>query len=72
MYYMSPTRKVATFRLEDDLRAGLALVWKRDGILPSEQVRRAVRAWLESKDALTGSSGRPGAATVIGKRRKSK
>jgi hypothetical protein len=42
-------RKVATFRLDDDLLNGLQSVYERDGILPSEQVRRAVRTWLENK-----------------------
>lgn len=31
---------------------GLQVVYERDGILPSEQVRRAVRAWLESKGVI--------------------
>jgi hypothetical protein len=45
-------RKVATFRLDDDLMNGLQVVYERDGILPSEQVRRAVRTWLESKGVI--------------------
>ena len=24
-------------------------IWQRDGIQPSEQIRRALRVWLESK-----------------------
>ena len=55
MYYtesMTPVRKVTTFRLDDDLREGLQRVWERDGIQPSEQVRRAVRFWLQSKGVL--------------------
>jgi hypothetical protein len=31
---------------------GLKAVWERDGVQPSEQVRRAVRAWLESKGVI--------------------
>lgn len=42
-------RRVATFRLDDELRAGLDVIWEREGINPSEQVRRAIEAWLSSK-----------------------
>jgi hypothetical protein len=24
-------------------------IWQRDGVQPSEQIRRALRAWLEAK-----------------------
>jgi hypothetical protein len=46
---MGLTRKIATFRLDDDLLEGLKAVQVRDGIPPSEQARRAIRAWLEAK-----------------------
>ena len=42
---------MATFRIDTDLLDGLQDVWKRDGIAPSEQVRRAIGAWLEAKGA---------------------
>jgi hypothetical protein len=45
---MSP-RIASTFRVEDDLLEGLREVKERDGIPVSEQVRRALRAWLDSK-----------------------
>ena len=38
-----------SFYLEPELAAGLKTVKERDGISESEQVRRAVRLWLESK-----------------------
>lgn len=44
-----PIKRVTTFRLDEDLWAGLQAVWLRDGVQPSEQVRRAIRAWLDSK-----------------------
>jgi metal-responsive CopG/Arc/MetJ family transcriptional regulator len=50
---MAPARKIATFRLDDDLVEGLKAVHERDGVPPSEQVRRAVRAWLEQKGAVS-------------------
>lgn len=40
---------MATFRIDDELLEGMQALWQRDGIQPSEQVRRALRAWLESK-----------------------
>lgn len=43
-------RKVATFRIEQELLDGLQKVCVRDGVAVSEQVRRAIRAWLEAKD----------------------
>ncbi len=46
---MTPTRRNTTIRLDDDLFEGMQHVWERDGIQPSEQIRRALRAWLESK-----------------------
>lgn len=42
-------RRVMTFRIDDELVDGMDQLWKRDGIAASEQVRRAIRAWLESK-----------------------
>jgi hypothetical protein len=43
------SRQRFKFWLDDDLREGLRAVRDRDGILDSEQVRRAVKAWLEKK-----------------------
>jgi hypothetical protein len=54
-------RIVTTFRIEQELLDGLQHVWKREGVAVSEQVRRAIRAWLESKGVL--KSGRIRAAT---------
>lgn len=49
---MTPSRKIGTFRLDDDLLEGLKAVEERDGIPPSEQARRALRMWLESKGVI--------------------
>ncbi len=49
---MALTRRIATFRLDDDLLDGLKTVQERDGIQPSEQARRAIRMWLEAKRVL--------------------
>jgi len=45
-------RKLTNFRIDADLAAGLKFVKEPDGILEGEQIRRAVRAWLESKGAI--------------------
>jgi metal-responsive CopG/Arc/MetJ family transcriptional regulator len=45
-------RKLTAFRIDTDLLDGLQRVWKRDGVQPSEQVRRAIRKWLETKGAV--------------------
>jgi hypothetical protein len=38
-----------SFYIDPDQRAGLAEVKERDGISESEQIRRAIATWLESK-----------------------
>lgn len=43
------TRRIATFRIEEELLEGLREVEERDGVPVPEQVRRSIRAWLESK-----------------------
>ena len=47
-----PTRRVTTFRIDDELLDGLRFVQERDGVLVSEQVRRAIRAWLLERGVL--------------------
>ena len=49
---MTPRRKLFAVRLDDDLLEGLDAVFTRDGAQPSEQVRRALREWLERKGVL--------------------
>jgi metal-responsive CopG/Arc/MetJ family transcriptional regulator len=47
-----PERKALLIAMDADLVEGLDKLRERDGINYSEAVRRAVRAWLEAKDAL--------------------
>jgi hypothetical protein len=37
------------FWIDDELRDGLREVRERDGVLESEQIRRAIKGWLEKK-----------------------
>ena len=41
--------KPTTFRLETEIMGALNAIRERDGIPVSEQVRRALRQWIESK-----------------------
>jgi hypothetical protein len=43
-----------TIRFDNDLLEGMQTVWQRDGMAPSEQVRRALREWLASKEVKLG------------------
>ena len=45
---MTP-RKKYSFYIDDEQSEGLKVVKERDGVLESEQIRRAVDAWLKSK-----------------------
>lgn len=62
---MSP-RTMTTFRIDDELLSGLREIAEREGILVPEQVRRAIRLWLESK----GVQPKAKTATVRKPRRK--
>ena len=42
-------RHMRSYYLDDDLIEGLQAMRDRDGILPSEQVRRAIALWLKVK-----------------------
>ena len=46
--YMTPLKQT-NFRLEEELLAALQEIRDRDGIPVSEQVRRAIRDWIDSK-----------------------
>ena len=46
---MAP-RTASTFRIDDELMAALREVKERDGLPISEQVRRALMMWIESKN----------------------
>jgi hypothetical protein len=45
---MTPLKQT-NFRLEEELLEALQLIRDRDGIPVSEQVRRAIKEWIDSK-----------------------
>ena len=54
-------RKLTAFAIDPDLAVALKLVKARDGVSESEQIRRALREWLEDRGALKKTE-RPRAA----------
>ena len=46
---MTPSQRQTAFRLPAEILDGLQHVKERDGTPISEQVRRALRAWLDEK-----------------------
>jgi hypothetical protein len=49
---MTPRAESQRSAWTTDLIARLEKVWQRDAVQPSEQVRRAVRQWLERKGVI--------------------
>ena len=47
---MAP-RSRYTFFIDDEQRHALAAIKERDGISESEQIRRAIKAWIQAKVA---------------------
>jgi hypothetical protein len=41
-----------SLEIPPDLREGLLLLKERDGVPVAESIRRAIRAWLEARDAI--------------------
>jgi hypothetical protein len=46
---MGLSRKRYSFWIDDDQAEGLKVVKERDGVLESEQIRRAIDEWLQKK-----------------------
>jgi hypothetical protein len=47
-----PIERVTTFRVPDDLLEAMQALKARDGTPFSEQIRRALRPWLEAKGVI--------------------
>lgn len=52
LYTMAETARLASYRLDPALIDAMKALQARDGIPQSEQVRRALRAWLEERGVL--------------------
>lgn len=48
---MTPRRKYS-FWIDDEQAEGLKRIKERDGVLESEQIRRAINRWLQEKGGL--------------------
>lgn len=46
---MTERRKMISVYLDPEHLAGLRAIRERDGVLPAEQIRRALDAWLRRK-----------------------
>jgi hypothetical protein len=49
---MTPSNRASAFRLGDDITNAMERLFRRDGISPSEQARRALMSFLEKKGVL--------------------
>jgi hypothetical protein len=49
---MAPSNRPSAFRLGDDITDAMERLFRRDGISPSEQARRALVSFLEKKGVL--------------------
>jgi hypothetical protein len=56
-YLVSPKNRY-TFFIDDAERAALTAIKERDGISESEQIRRAIKAWIELKGITKAASRR--------------
>lgn len=50
--------KPTTFRLETEIMEALSEIRDRDGVPVSEQVRRALKQWIESKGVTVKAQGK--------------
>ena len=49
---MTPTERVVTFRPDHDLLEAMEFLRDRDGVPFSQQIRRALRQWLNEKGVI--------------------
>lgn len=45
-------RTIVAYRIDREVLQAMQTLWDRDGVTPSEQVRRALRAYLEERNVL--------------------
>lgn len=56
---MTPKRTRYNFWINEEQREGLRMLKERDGVLESEQIRRAIDAWLVEKGVTSKADRRP-------------
>jgi hypothetical protein len=56
---MTPVKRISAFRIDEDLAEAMRVLQERDGIPQSEQMRRALRMWLESKGVIKADRKQP-------------
>ena len=49
---MTPRERIIAFRPDQDIEDAMTTLWERDGISYSEQIRRALRVWLQERGVL--------------------
>ena len=49
---MTPRDRIVAFRPDEDIEEAMTALWERDGISYSEQIRRALREWLQDRGVL--------------------
>ena len=55
---VTPAKQLTALRLDADLLEAMRRLQERDGISFSEQMRRALRPWLESKGVIKKAEGK--------------
>ena len=53
---MAEDKQLYTFRIEPSVLRALEAITERDGVPVSEQIRRGIRMWLESKGGVVPAS----------------
>ncbi len=48
-------RQMTNFRIDPELLQALRAIRQRDGLPIAEQIRRAIRTWLEARGAVEGA-----------------
>jgi hypothetical protein len=62
---MSPSDRVITFRPDVDVLDAMERYRERDGVPYSEQIRRALRAWLDDKGMMHHKRSATGEARAL-------
>ncbi len=67
---MTPRDRIVAFRPDEDIEAAMTALFERDGIALSEQIRRALRPWLEARGVLAPAPKTKTARTRVSPRKR--